>query len=219
MRRVSLVQGLMTSDSINVVDTCDGRVLYNVIDIPLEAMQSTDNGYQQPSHQGASTGADTMDSCPSFYNSHNIQGKILWLPAREKLPYRAIKTVRPRADKGTVELGVYSHPVVVISRPYDEDNMVHFHPVINTQKQSHGTLLTRTRSQLSKAGESSRCTTSKVPTTSALEAGISPSHHHPSTSTTIPRGKVEIFQLLNSALERHFERRRMSMSGTYIPST
>jgi hypothetical protein len=128
MRRVSLIRGLMTSSSINVVDAYDDGVLYD-IDIPLEAMQSTDNGYQQPSHQGASTGADTMDSCPSFYNSHNIQGKILWLPAREELPYRAVKTVRPRADKGRVDRGVYSHPVVVISRPYDEDNIVHFHPV------------------------------------------------------------------------------------------
>jgi hypothetical protein len=93
-------------------------------------MQSTNNHeYQQNTQRGASIEADIMNSCPTFNNSHNIQGKIFFLPAREELPYRAIKTVRPRADKGRVEGGVYNHPVVVISQPYDEDDMVHFHPV------------------------------------------------------------------------------------------
>jgi len=57
-----------------------------------------------------------------------IQGKILWLPPKESLPLKAVKRAH---GKGTVEEGIYNHPVVVISRPWDEPDSVHFHIVSN----------------------------------------------------------------------------------------
>lgn len=55
-----------------------------------------------------------------------VPGRILWLPSREVLPDRAVRRVR---GKGAIEEGIYSHPVVVLSRPADESHTVHFHLV------------------------------------------------------------------------------------------
>jgi hypothetical protein len=55
-----------------------------------------------------------------------VQGQIFWLPPREELPEKA---VRKAHGKGMVEEGIYNHPVVVISRPANDKDMVHFHLV------------------------------------------------------------------------------------------
>lgn len=55
-----------------------------------------------------------------------VQGRIFWLPQKEELPSRAVRRAH---GKGAVEEGIYNHPVVVISRPADEPNVVHFHLV------------------------------------------------------------------------------------------
>lgn len=54
------------------------------------------------------------------------QGRIMWLPAFESLPERAVRRAH---GKGAVEEGIYNHPVVVVSRPHDEEQSVHFHLV------------------------------------------------------------------------------------------
>ena len=54
------------------------------------------------------------------------QGRIMWLPAMEDLPERAVRRAH---GKGTVEKGIYNHPVVVVSRPLDDERCVHFHLV------------------------------------------------------------------------------------------
>lgn len=54
------------------------------------------------------------------------QGRIMWLPSMEDLPERAVRRAH---GKGAVEDGIYNHPIVVISRPLDDAQVVHFHLV------------------------------------------------------------------------------------------
>ncbi|KAJ4994238.1 hypothetical protein SVAN01_00067 [Stagonosporopsis vannaccii] len=58
------------------------------------------------------------------------QGRIMWLPALESLPERAVRRAH---GKGAVEEGIYNHPVVVVSRPLDEERSVHFHLITSLQ--------------------------------------------------------------------------------------
>lgn len=55
-----------------------------------------------------------------------VQGRILWLPPKHELP---VKAVRRAHGKGAVEEGIYNHPVVIISRPADDKDTIHFHLV------------------------------------------------------------------------------------------
>jgi hypothetical protein len=57
---------------------------------------------------------------------HNLQGRVLWLPAKEDLPERAVRRAH---GKGAIEEGIFDHPVVVVSRPLANDHVVHFHLV------------------------------------------------------------------------------------------
>ncbi|KAF2625436.1 hypothetical protein BU25DRAFT_309614, partial [Macroventuria anomochaeta] len=58
------------------------------------------------------------------------QGRIMWLPAVEDLPERAVRRAH---GKGAVEDGIYNHPVVVVSRPLDDHHCVHFHLITSLQ--------------------------------------------------------------------------------------
>ncbi|KAF3007782.1 hypothetical protein E8E13_010299 [Curvularia kusanoi] len=58
------------------------------------------------------------------------QGRIMWLPAMEDLPERAVRRAH---GKGAVEEGIYNHPVVVVSRPLDDERCVHFHLITSLQ--------------------------------------------------------------------------------------
>jgi hypothetical protein len=55
-----------------------------------------------------------------------VQGRIMWLPGAENLPERAVRRAH---GKGAVEDGIYNHPVVIVSRPADDEQTVHFHLV------------------------------------------------------------------------------------------
>lgn len=58
---------------------------------------------------------------------HGIaQGRIMWLPAAEDLPERAVRRAH---GKGAVEDGIYNHPVVIVSRPAEDEKAAHFHLV------------------------------------------------------------------------------------------
>ncbi|KAF2662247.1 hypothetical protein K491DRAFT_710191 [Lophiostoma macrostomum CBS 122681] len=59
-----------------------------------------------------------------------VQGHILWLPPKKDLPERAVRRAH---GKGAVEEGIFNHPVVVISRPAEEENLVHFHLITSFQ--------------------------------------------------------------------------------------
>lgn len=60
-------------------------------------------------------------------DDHGIaQGRIMWLPAVDHLPERAVRRAH---GKGAVEDGIYNHPVVIVSRPADDEQTVHFHLV------------------------------------------------------------------------------------------
>jgi hypothetical protein len=52
-----------------------------------------------------------------------VIGRVFWLPPQDELPPRAVRRAH---GKGTVEEGIYNHPVVVVSRPAEEPQVVHF---------------------------------------------------------------------------------------------
>ena len=54
------------------------------------------------------------------------QGRIMWLPPVEDLPERAVRRAH---GKGAVEDAIHNHPVVVVSRPLEDEQVVHFHLV------------------------------------------------------------------------------------------
>ncbi|KAF1358730.1 hypothetical protein EJ07DRAFT_60968, partial [Lizonia empirigonia] len=58
------------------------------------------------------------------------QGRIMWLPAAEDLPERAVRRAH---GKGPVEDGIYNHPIVVVSRPLGDEQIVHFHLITSLQ--------------------------------------------------------------------------------------
>ncbi|KAF3031246.1 hypothetical protein E8E12_000390 [Didymella heteroderae] len=57
-------------------------------------------------------------------------GQIMWLPAMENLPGRAVKRAH---GKGAVESGIYNHPVVVVSRPVTDEQVAHFYLITSLQ--------------------------------------------------------------------------------------
>lgn len=54
------------------------------------------------------------------------QGAIFWLPSKESLPRYAVRRAH---GKGAIEDGIFQHPVVIISRPKEERQIVHFNLV------------------------------------------------------------------------------------------
>ena len=62
----------------------------------------------------------------SVDESQVVQGTVLWLPAREDLPERAVRRAH---GKGAIEEGIFNHPVVVVSRPEEDSQIIHFHLV------------------------------------------------------------------------------------------
>lgn len=51
------------------------------------------------------------------------QGRIFWLPSKDDLPKGTVRRVR---GKGAIEEGIYCHPVVIVSRPVENGNLVQF---------------------------------------------------------------------------------------------
>lgn len=61
------------------------------------------------------------------WDDHGVErGRIMWLPAMEDLPERAVRRAH---GKGAVEDGIHGHPVVVVSRPANDEQVVHFYLV------------------------------------------------------------------------------------------
>ncbi|KAH4766330.1 hypothetical protein HBH62_253810 [Parastagonospora nodorum] len=58
------------------------------------------------------------------------QGTVLWLPAKEDLPKHAVRRAH---GKGAVEEGIFNHPIVVVSRPKDQSDIIHFHLVTSNK--------------------------------------------------------------------------------------
>lgn len=56
-----------------------------------------------------------------------VQGRIFWLPAEEDLPRQAVK----RAHGAGIFEGIYGHPVVIVSRPTEDNHIAHFQIVRN----------------------------------------------------------------------------------------
>ncbi|KAF2013869.1 hypothetical protein BU24DRAFT_494258 [Aaosphaeria arxii CBS 175.79] len=64
-----------------------------------------------------------------------VQGRILWLPPQEQLFGKEVKRAH---GKGPIDEGIYNHPVVVVSRPKDQDHIVHFQIITSFQGKDLG---------------------------------------------------------------------------------
>lgn len=59
-----------------------------------------------------------------------VPGRIFWLPSEEQLPAKSVRVVK---GKGGIQDGIFSHPVVITSRPAEGGHMVHFHLITSLQ--------------------------------------------------------------------------------------
>ncbi|KAJ4294382.1 hypothetical protein N0V90_008072 [Kalmusia sp. IMI 367209] len=74
--------------------------------------------------------ASTQKEVKRIDESDLVPGRVFWLPPKEELPPRAVRRAH---GKGAVEEGIYNHPVVVISRPAEEPQSIHFHIITSFQ--------------------------------------------------------------------------------------
>jgi hypothetical protein len=148
------------------------------------------------------TRAKTERNEINFDHIHASQGKVLWLPAKEDLPERAVRRAH---GKGAIEEGIYNHPVVVVSHPHEESQVVHFHLVSILHEAEQDTLLTYSRSHLCKARDSTSCTTKQTNSMRVGDHGISQSPRHPTTLTLCPKRRRKDFQLLSWRTEQHYD--------------
>lgn len=120
------------------------------------------------------------------------QGRIMWLPAMEDLPERAVRRAH---GKGAVEDGIYNHPIVIVSRPLDDERCVHFH-LVGFQSQMRELLLIPTRSLLCKARSSISSIPNQTNSTQADALGTCPSHQAPTILMQARKRQRNAFQRL-----------------------
>ena len=111
------------------------------------------------------------------------EGRIMWLPAMEDLPERAVRRAH---GKGAVEEGIYNHPVVVVSRPLEDERCVHFH-LVSFWSQMRRMPLIPPRSHLCKVRSSTNSTPRQTNSTQAAVPGTCPSRPAPTIQTQIRR--------------------------------
>ncbi len=80
--------------------------LYQIEDMPF--------GMQRSSIQPAASTVTSEDV---------VQGRILFLPPFHETPENSVQRV---FGKGPVDEGIFDHPVVICSRPVDEEDVVHY---------------------------------------------------------------------------------------------
>jgi hypothetical protein len=122
-----------------------------------------------------------------------------WLPPMEELPPRAVRRAH---GKGAIEEGIYNHPVLVVSRPLDENHVVHFHIVSLPKPFRRNNTYHHIRSHLFKANASTRYTPNPTNSTPAADHGICPYRHLQTTQMQAPRRPGSVSQLLTSREEQ-----------------
>jgi hypothetical protein len=150
--------------------------------------------------------------------NYAMQGKIFFLPAKAELPEGAVT----RRGKGLVEDGVYNHPVVVVSHPYDDEDFVHFLLVsVHSRTGKHGTPLTLSRSPLSKTTDLMNYipTRRRTPRIKIGGHGISQLRQHPTTRTPSRKRRRSNSRLLYLGEEQPFVTTLMLVFGAYIRSS
>ncbi|KAF2642256.1 hypothetical protein P280DRAFT_395488 [Massarina eburnea CBS 473.64] len=114
-----------------------------------------------------------------------VPGRVLWLPMKEDLPARAVRRAH---GKGAVEEGIYNHPVVVISRPGNESQTIHFHIITSFQ----GKRLHEIYSKSNEFHASRR----------SWYLPISPSPEHPDVTSKKTRKRFPTLDLASGAILR-----------------
>jgi len=115
--------------------------------------------------------------------SEIVPGRIFWLPSEENVPERAVRVVR---GKGAVQDGIYSHPVVITSRPAEGGHVVHFH-LVRSHRPQWIVFTNPTRSPPCKERRSINYTTDRPNFMPADDHGSSQSPRHPIIRMRIQR--------------------------------
>ncbi|EMD60143.1 hypothetical protein COCSADRAFT_100470 [Bipolaris sorokiniana ND90Pr] len=110
-----------------------------------------------------------------------VQGRIFWLPAEEDLPRQAVK----RAHGAGIFEGIYGHPVVIVSRPTEDNHIAHFQIITSRQRRTLGDLYNKSNEFHMSLH------------TSYLPIASSPDHSHTGLRKTKKRSST--LQLANSA--------------------
>ncbi|KAL1612441.1 hypothetical protein SLS60_000668 [Paraconiothyrium brasiliense] len=82
--------------------------------------------------------ASTQKEARRVDEAEVVIGRVFWLPPHEELPPRAVRRAH---GKGAVEEGIYNHPIVVVSRPAEEPQVVHFHIVSHSLRWFRGNIM------------------------------------------------------------------------------
>lgn len=121
-----------------------------------------------------------------------VLGRVFWLPPKEELPPRAVRRAH---GKGAVEEGIYNHPVVVISRPAEEPQLIYFHIVSSSSTFPSKTyiVLIHVRSRPSKANGCMKSTPKATNFTPPAAHGIFLFHPLPCIQMPPPRRCKSVF--------------------------
>lgn len=74
----------------------------------------------------STAGTPPVPRFQSIYEDELVQGRIFWLPRRDQLPPKSVCRAQGRQP---VDELIYDHPVIIVSHPAEEPNIVHFHVV------------------------------------------------------------------------------------------
>lgn len=146
--------------------------------------------------------ASTPKETKRIDDAELVVGHVFWLPPKEELPPRAVRRAH---GKGAVEEGIYNHPVVVISRPAEEPEVVHFHIVsviLFTRKSTPCSLACR--SLPSKVNDYTRYTLKTMSFMLRAAHGTSQYHHLLRTQMQLPRRCRRGFQPWNCNMAQTF---------------
>lgn len=144
------------------------------------APASTYTGLQSPRR------ASTQKEIRRIEEADIAIGRVFWLPPQEELPARAVRRAH---GKGAVEEGIYNHPIVVVSRPAEEPQVVHFHIVSLLRRHSSKPYCTHrfSRSPPSRANVYTRYIPRTMSSTLHDARGTSLYRHPQLTRTPLPR--------------------------------
>jgi hypothetical protein len=96
----------------------------NMTGVQMERYNYCDLNREVPEHSLEQSETEASDR--KVDETLVTQGTVLWLPAKEDLPEHAVRRAH---GKGAIEEGIFKHPIVVVSRPRDENRNIHFHLV------------------------------------------------------------------------------------------
>lgn len=167
-----------TCSAVNVVEMANYSYSYEAYGTYPYANAQYGNTSPTITHARASVPrrASTQRELKRVDEADLVLGRVFWLPPKEELPPRAVRRAH---GKGAVEEGIYNHPIVVISRPAEEPEAVHFQIVRLNDSTLASTLYSHTQRSLpSKASVFTRYTQRTMSSMLRAGHGIFPYGRH-----------------------------------------